>query len=92
MSEKVAGFVGIRSFDSFIIEYALTVNRTMNMMQYGHTVSANNAGRESDLVLRLFNKGNLPEDLKGAEWRAFAVDKVLADYASRPGGGGLRVR
>jgi hypothetical protein len=85
-----ANLARTKGFDSFIIEFARTVNRTQNNMSYGRTVSTSNAGRESELVLRMFNKGNPPNDMKGAEWRTFEVAKVLSDFAARPGGGNLQ--
>jgi hypothetical protein len=84
-----------KGFGGFVLTSRRTLERTTHVTSYGLYGGGSwdqNSGREAQLVVVLANQNQLPDELKGAEWRYFQADKVLADLAAQHAAVALKQR
>lgn len=75
-----------RGFGGFVVTSRRTFERTTHVTSYGLYGGGSfdqNSGREAQLVVVLVNEGQLPAELKGAEWRYLKADTVLNDLSAQ---------
>lgn len=83
---NIAALARSKGKDRFIIEARRELARTIKVIMYGREMRQENAGHETQFVVRLLNSGPLPSDLVGAEWRVMSVDSVLAKFPKQDSG------